>query len=152
MKWLLILLLLPLVLGGGALLLNRVPLWAEPGPLARLKVYLGSNAAVTRDDHVLPELRTPQHAADVAAVRACLLSQMRRLGWRSIGQSGDGLELSAVVATPLLGFRDDVVIRLQPVSGGTLLHARSRSRVGKADFGANLHHLQQLFAGCRWRG
>lgn len=148
MKWLLIMLVLPLVLGAGAIALNRVPLWMEPGPLARLKVYLGRNAAVTRPDHVFPELRTPRLAASPDTVRACLLAQMRRLGWQEITVGKDGLALSAVVVTRLLGFRDDVAVRLEPVEGGTLVNAQSQSRIGRADFGANLHHLRLLIGAC----
>jgi len=152
MRWLLIILALPLTLGAGAILLNRVPLWAEPGPLVRLKAYLGRNEAVTRPDHEFPELRPPWHAASPEAVKNCLLAQMRRLGWQDIAEANDGLGLNAVVATPLLGFRDDVTVRLEPVEGGTRLHAQSRSRVGKADFGANLRHLQVLFDACPGQG
>ncbi len=149
MKWLLVLLAVPLMLALGAILLNRVPLWESPGPLARLRVYLGENVAATRPDHPFPELRPYRINAAPDAVRACLLKQMRRLGWQAVTVSSDGLELSAEVKTPLLGFVDDVSIRLQPAAEITWVHARSRSRVGKADFGANLGHLLRLLTACR---
>lgn len=150
MKWLLILLLcLPVLLTAGALALNRVPLLDPPGPLLRLKVYLGQNEAATRPDHDFPELRTPRLAAGPAVVKACLVTRMRQLGWQEIEASEDGRVISAVVVTPLLGFKDDVRVQLEPDEGGTLIHARARSRVGKADFGANQRHLRTLLDACR---
>jgi len=150
MKWLLILLLcLPIVLTAGALVLNRVPLLDPPGPLQRLQVYLGQNEAATRPDHDFPELRTPRLVAGAALVKACLVTRMRQLGWQDIAASEDGRTLSAVVVTPLLGFKDDVRVQLEPDDGGTRVHARARSRVGKADFGANQRHLRDLLDACR---
>lgn len=137
---------LPVILAAGALWLNRPPLFSEPGPWARLKVYLTSNAAQTADDSPFPELRTPVFAQPCDQVRRHLVERMRQLGWTTVAVYPD--RVYAEVETPLLRFVDDVQARLSPgAGGGCRLYLRSASRVGKADFAANQHHLNQLLSG-----
>lgn len=43
-------------------------------------------------------------------------------------------------------FTDDMTIRLRANGpGGTIVHVRSKSRVGKGDFGANARHIRRFF-------
>ncbi len=55
----------------------------------------------------------------------------------------DGV-IEAVARTPIMGFRDDVVIRFTPVGQGTRVDMRSASRVGDHDFGANASRIRSL--------
>lgn len=55
----------------------------------------------------------------------------------------DGV-IEAVARTPIMGFRDDVVIRVTPVGQGTRIDMRSASRVGAHDFGANASRIRSL--------
>jgi uncharacterized protein (DUF1499 family) len=144
MKWLVALLAVPAVLIAGGLAANRPSLTSPPGPVARLKTYLTTNVAATRPEHPFPELRTPHLDAEPERVRQALVGAMRELGWQDIVEA-DG-ELRAVVVSPLFRFRDDLTIRLEGAGGGTLVHARSASRVGQGDLAANARHLQELFA------
>jgi uncharacterized protein (DUF1499 family) len=57
--------------------------------------------------------------------------------------------IKATRRTALWGFIDDVTIRLEAVSGGTRVHARSKSRLGKGDLGQNRRNLLQLFDAIR---
>jgi len=52
--------------------------------------------------------------------------------------------IEAVARTRLMGFRDDVVIRVRPISGGARLDIRSASRYGQRDFGANAARVLAL--------
>lgn len=144
MKWIAFLLALPFLLLAGGLLLNRPPMLSPPGPMERLKTYLTSNVAETRSEHLFPELRPLLLAADAREAQDAVVTAMRSLGWREI-QATEG-EARAAVVSRLFGFRDDVTLRLEATEGGTLLHARSSSRVGKGDLAANARHLQALFA------
>jgi uncharacterized protein (DUF1499 family) len=45
--------------------------------------------------------------------------------------------IEAIARTPVLGFRDDVVIRVRPTRDGVRVDLRSASRYGRHDFGAN---------------
>ena len=55
----------------------------------------------------------------------------------------DGV-IEAVARTPIMGFRDDVVIRVTPIGQGTRIDMRSASRVGSHDFGANASRIRAL--------
>jgi uncharacterized protein (DUF1499 family) len=144
MKWFAFLLAVPFLLLAGGLLLNRTPILSPPGPTERLKTYLTTNVAQTREGHVFPELRPPIYAAEQKATQDAVVKAMRSLGWREIHET-DG-EIRALVVSALFRFRDDVSVRAEATEQGTLLHSRSASRVGKGDLGANARHLQALFA------
>jgi len=144
---LLVLLLGGLLLAAGALLLNRLPWDQPPGTAARLAVYLGSNSAATDPASDFPELHPPRYDTPPEALHAAVVQAVERLGWEVSMRDDGQLHLTAVIITPLLRFRDDVEIRAERApDGGSLLTARSSSRVGKADFGANTRHLLDLFA------
>ena len=55
----------------------------------------------------------------------------------------DGV-IEAVARTPIMGFRDDVVIRITPVGQGTRVDMRSASRFGNHDLGANASRIRSL--------
>jgi uncharacterized protein (DUF1499 family) len=55
----------------------------------------------------------------------------------------DGV-IEATARTPIMGFRDDVVIRITPVNQGTRVDVRSASRVGTHDFGTNASRIRSL--------
>lgn len=52
--------------------------------------------------------------------------------------------IEAVARTPIMGFRDDVVIRISPLAQGARVDVRSASRYGTHDFGANASRLRSL--------
>jgi uncharacterized protein (DUF1499 family) len=52
--------------------------------------------------------------------------------------------IEAVVRTPLMGFRDDVVVRVRADEDGARIDMRSASRFGTHDFGANASRLRSL--------
>lgn len=144
---LLVLLLGGLLLAAGALLLNRLPWDQSPGAAARLVVYLGNNNAATDPASDFPELHPPRYDITPEALHAVAVQAVERLGWEVSARDDGQLLLGAVIITPLLRFRDDVEIRAERApDGGSLLTARSTSRVGRADFGANTRHLLDLFA------
>ena len=52
--------------------------------------------------------------------------------------------IEATARTPIMGFRDDVVIRVSPNSEGARVDMRSASRYGLYDFGANAARVRSL--------
>lgn len=144
MKWILLLLLLPLMLAAGALIWNRPPILDEPGPLERLKIYLTTNLAETRIDHPRHELRPLQLELTDTQARSAILQAMERLGWSEVRT--DAEVMRAIVVTPLLRFKDDVEVRLEPGNGNLLVQVRSESRVGRGDFAANTRHVIDLLS------
>ena len=85
----------------------------------------------------------PQQAYETA------LGILTRRKWRIVDsrppQPGrrDGL-IEAVARTPIMGFRDDVVVRIRPAPGGARVDARSASRYGRSDLGANARRVRAL--------
>jgi uncharacterized protein DUF1499 len=55
----------------------------------------------------------------------------------------DGI-IEAVARTPILGFRDDVVVRIRPTVDGTRIDVRSASRYGRHDLGTNAKRVRSL--------
>jgi uncharacterized protein (DUF1499 family) len=52
--------------------------------------------------------------------------------------------IEAIARTPVLGFRDDVVIRVRPTREGVRVDVRSASRYGRHDFGANAARVRRF--------
>jgi Protein of unknown function (DUF1499) len=55
----------------------------------------------------------------------------------------DGI-IEAVTRTPILGFRDDVVVRVRPTADGARIDVRSASRYGRHDLGTNAKRVRNL--------
>lgn len=68
------------------------------------------------------------------------------LGWRLVHLDAAAGRLEATDTTFWFGFRDDVVVRVTPAPGGSRVDARSVSRVGKGDAGANARRLRRFLA------
>ena len=86
---------------------------------------------------------TPQAAYDAA------LAVVNKRRWRVVDarapQAGrrEG-HIEAVARTPIMGFRDDVSIRVRAEPDGARIDARSSSRYGSFDFGANASRVRVL--------
>ncbi len=52
--------------------------------------------------------------------------------------------IEAIARTPIMGFRDDVVVRIRATSDGARIDVRSASRYGRHDFGANAARVRNL--------
>ena len=71
-------------------------------------------------------------------------------GWRVLGagrpeEPGQTGRIEAVALTPIFGFRQAVVIRIQPDGEGTLVDMRSTARNGEHDLGANAERIRDFF-------
>ncbi|MBX9582790.1 MAG: DUF1499 domain-containing protein [Gemmataceae bacterium] len=83
---------------------------------------------------------------DAAAerVRAVVRSLPR---WREESAAADELKLTR--RTGLFRFVDDITLTFRPAGAGTLIHAASRSRLGKGDLGQNRRNILELWAAIR---
>ncbi|MCK7597227.1 DUF1499 domain-containing protein [Microbulbifer sp. CAU 1566] len=61
----------------------------------------------------------------------------QKLGWRVVAKSPNKGRLEAVARTPVLGFTEDVVVRVQKEGQGVKVDVRSASRARAADLGSN---------------
>jgi uncharacterized protein (DUF1499 family) len=74
---------------------------------------------------------------------------VHRLGWNVVvneapGESGVG-RIEATDKTLIMGFTDDVVIRVKGDDAHTLIDMRSASRYGKIDFGTNADRIRKFY-------
>ncbi|MGI9522558.1 MAG: DUF1499 domain-containing protein [Hyphomicrobiaceae bacterium] len=73
--------------------------------------------------------------------------RMTIVGETSIGELGPGSgQIEAVDRTLVLGFYDDVAVRVTRVSGGSLVDVRSASRFGRSDLGRNADRIREVKA------
>ena len=70
-------------------------------------------------------------------------------GWEIVAASAQQGRIEATATTPIMGFKDDVVIRVRDEAGGTMVDMRSVSRVGQSDLGANAKRIEAFMADLR---
>lgn len=117
-----------------------VPLRADaPNPVE----YPGTEAA-QQQRAAYPDLRpvvldTPLEASFHRAMDAVV-----RMGWEVVAADSTAGRIEATDRTFWFGFRDDVVIRLTPSDGRTIVDVRSKSRVGRSDVGTNARRIRDF--------
>ena len=79
-------------------------------------------------------------APDAALTQA--LAAARRAGWEIVAADSAAGRIEATATSGWFGFKDDVVVRIQPADGGSRIDVRSVSRVGKSDVGANAERIR----------
>ncbi len=99
------------------------------------------------------DTRSPSHAdlapltlpGDAEAARAAVVAAVAKLArWTVAGDPGAG-ELLLTRRTRLVRYVDDIRLTFAPAPGGTLVHAESKSRVGKGDLGQNRRNILELW-------
>lgn len=116
----------------------------EANPIA----YPGALAAEIQR-RTYPTIAPVQTASTATELYEAALAVVTKRKWRIVEQRAPQAgrregRIEAVARTAIMGFRDDVVIRVRPISGGSRLDIRSASRYGQRDFGANAKRIQAL--------
>jgi uncharacterized protein (DUF1499 family) len=70
----------------------------------------------------------------------------RALGWEVEAEDREQGEIRAVATTLIFRFKDDVTITIRRDGEGATVNLRSRSRLGKGDFGANARRIRRFQA------
>jgi uncharacterized protein (DUF1499 family) len=94
-----------------------------------------------------PDLKPRAYRASLDVVVKGARAALARLPrWELVGEGSGpaGAEIQAVHSTRLLRFKDDVTIRFRRAEGRTLVSVRSKSRLGKWDFGQNARNIREL--------
>jgi len=110
-------------------------------------VYPGRNAPLQRAAY--PDIVPLQLTLPLRTSYAVVLGVLNKRKWplvESAPPTGNRAEatIEATARTPLMGFRDDIAIRVTAVGGGSRIDLRSASRFGSHDFGANASRLRSL--------
>jgi len=70
------------------------------------------------------------------------LDAARSMGWEIVSEAPAEGRIEATDATMWFGFKDDIVIRVTAAGGGSRVDVRSKSRVGRNDFGTNAKRVR----------
>lgn len=111
--------------------------------------YQGATVA-KRQQEAYPDIRPVIVARPIAETWEVLGDTIKRLGWRVASETPPGGRgrpgtIEAVDRTLILGFYDDIVIRVDGGARETRIDARSASRYGEHDFGRNAARIRRLF-------
>ena len=117
----------------------------DANPVAYAGLYAAEQQRTAYPDiGPLSVTAAPQAAYDAA------LATVNKRRWRVVEQRTPQTgrregHIEAVARTPIMGFRDDVVVRVRPEgSDGSRIDVRSSSRYGQFDFGANASRIRSL--------
>ena len=83
------------------------------------------------------DLSVPEAVAQAALVLA-------QQGLEVVNVDVDNGRVEAVATTFWFGFKDDLVVRIQPTHTGSKIDVRSVSRVGQSDLGANAARIAKF--------
>jgi uncharacterized protein (DUF1499 family) len=70
----------------------------------------------------------------------------RDAGWDLVNVSAESWRIEATDTTTFFGFKDDIVVRLTPIAGRTVVDVRSVSRIGRSDVGTNARRIREYLA------
>lgn len=101
--------------------------------------YAGADVAALQAD-AYPDIQPITVAFPPEEVMTRVTAIARDAGWEIVTQ--EPMLLEATDTTFWFGFKDDVVIRLQPQGNGTRVDIRSKSRVGRSDIGKNAARIR----------
>lgn len=91
-----------------------------------------------------PDLQPRLVDATPAATFARALAAAEAMGWEIAAAEESEGRIEATDTTLWFGFKDDVVIRIQPAGQGSVLDVRSMSRLGGSDVGANAKRIRRF--------
>lgn len=100
-----------------------------------------------------PEIQPLTVALSPEEAVPTVIESMDELGWRlhrplegqvDMLSNNKDLLIEAYDKTAVLGFVDDIVVRIRAVDAGSQIDIRSASRIGQSDFGANAQRIQRF--------
>jgi uncharacterized protein (DUF1499 family) len=112
-----------------------------PNPAA----YGGSEVAAAQRAGY-PDLHSLMVHLAPGAAFARALASARAMGWAVVAADSTAGRIEATATTPWFGFRDDVVVRVEPDPAGSRVDVRSVSRVGRSDVGTNARRIRAYLA------
>jgi uncharacterized protein (DUF1499 family) len=137
-------LVIPVVMGMQYPRLNDVSTdLKDPPQLRGNPAYPESFKAQVEDSFPdLKPLQLPDSPAG-AFTRALALAKQQK-DWEITVVEQEKLRFEGVATTRLFRFKDDFTVRIRPHGTGSVLDMRSRSRVGKGDYGANSRRIRRF--------
>ncbi len=91
-----------------------------------------------------PDLGALSIDKDPARVFENAVSLVKARGWEIVAATADNGIIEATDTTRIMGFKDDVVIRISAKEGKSIVDMRSVSRIGISDMGTNAARIKKF--------
>jgi uncharacterized protein (DUF1499 family) len=105
----------------------------------------GGEEIARQQEAAYPDIRPHYLVEAPAAAFERALEAARRMGWEIVAAVPAEGRIEATATTRWLRFKDDVVIRITADGTGSRVDMRSKSRLGRNDFGANAKRIRAYF-------
>ncbi|MPZ11144.1 MAG: DUF1499 domain-containing protein [Kiloniellaceae bacterium] len=115
--------------------------WDVPNPSAYPG---GETAALQRAAY--PDLAPLALGVAPERAFALALALAEDSDWEIVAEEPEEGRIEAVDSTLLYGFKDEIVIRVEPSEDGAVVDLRSRSRLGRSDLGVNAARISRFLA------
>ena len=129
-------------------MLKRLVILALVAAAAAALAWPRINDVTTSKTPEYPDLLDKSYALGedrVADAGKAAISSLPRWTLKGAGKGPGGWSLQAV-RTTRTGFQDDITVRVVTEGGRAVVKVRSKSRVGKIDFGQNARNIEELLA------
>jgi uncharacterized protein (DUF1499 family) len=103
----------------------------------------GGPAIAAQQHAVYPDVKPVVLAVPPAEAFRRALIVARSMGWDLASVDSAAYRIEATATTPWYGFKDDIVVRVQPADGGSRVDVRSASRLGESDVGTNAGRVRR---------
>jgi uncharacterized protein (DUF1499 family) len=107
---------------------------------------LNINDVTTGATPEYPDLQPQRFAAPVEQVFDAASAVAHAQGWDVTREDRASRVIEAVATTPLMRFKDDVIVTLSRDGEQTKVVVRSHSRIGRGDLGANAKRIRAFQA------
>ncbi|MFL3653770.1 MAG: DUF1499 domain-containing protein [Halioglobus sp.] len=97
---------------------------------------------IQQQQEAYPDLKTLVSSLSTKEAYNRALQVADEMGWEVYQQDSNAGVIEAVDTTRIMGFKDDIAIRVRRGPQGTLVDLRSVSRVGEGDLGANANRIR----------
>jgi len=112
----------------------------------RTKAAYDGPAAATAQRRAYPEVQPIVLTVPPAEAFRRAAQASADMGWALVAEDEAAGRIEATATTFLVGYKDDIVIRVRAAEGGSRVDIRSKSRVGEGDFGANAARIRAFTA------
>jgi uncharacterized protein (DUF1499 family) len=112
----------------------------------RTKAAYDGPAAATAQRRAYPEVQPIVLTVPPAEAFRRAAQASTDMGWALVAEDEAAGRIEATATTFLVGYKDDIVIRVRAAEGGSRVDIRSKSRVGEGDFGANAARIRAFTA------
>ena len=138
-----------LVVGVGTIIKNGTSITNSPGAITRLKSFFSTNVAHTSTESSYPELQPRNYPLPaekgVDTIKGAIIASAKSLGYEMNAEKQQNNSLHFTITTKIFKFKDDLTVELETNIDQVIINARSSSRTGKADFGANVANIRKFF-------